>query len=85
MLAGERRKYELGTSTILNVVIVQRDTTTRELAEVDARSQYVNARNALRQRARQDARSAERGYRRSQERAVVTREPDMIPAIVRDR
>src|SRR5205823_11461431 len=46
-LAGERRKYELGTSTILLVVIVQRDTTARELAEVEARSQYVKARTAL--------------------------------------
>src|SRR6476646_5506326 len=30
-LNGERRKYELGTSSILNVVLVQRDTPTREL------------------------------------------------------
>ena len=47
VLAGERRKYELGTSSILNVVIVQRDTTTREIAEVDVRNQYIKARTAL--------------------------------------
>src|SRR5206468_3559162 len=47
VLAGERRKYELGTSTILNVVLVQRDTTQRQVAEVDARSQYIKARTAL--------------------------------------
>jgi outer membrane protein TolC len=79
-LAGERRKYELGTSTILNVVLVQRDTTTRELAEVDARSQYIKARNAVDQVLGRtlemynvDIDEARQG--------VVKREPDMIPAI----
>jgi len=47
VLAGERRKYELGTSSILNVIQVQRDTTTSERSEVDARSQYIKARTAL--------------------------------------
>jgi outer membrane protein TolC len=42
--AGTRRKYELGTATILDVVITQRDTTARELAEVQARSNYIHAR-----------------------------------------
>jgi outer membrane protein TolC len=44
---GTRRKYELGTATILDVVIGQRDSTTRELVEVDARNQYIRARNNL--------------------------------------
>jgi outer membrane protein TolC len=48
-LAGTRRKYELGTSTITDVVVAQRDANTRQLAEVDARRQYVGARNSLRQ------------------------------------
>jgi outer membrane protein TolC len=48
-LAGTRRKYELGTSTILDVVIAQRDDTTRSLAEVDQRSQYQHAVTNLRQ------------------------------------
>jgi outer membrane protein len=47
VLAGTRRKYELGTATILDVVIGQRDATTRELAEVDARNQYTRARTNL--------------------------------------
>jgi outer membrane protein TolC len=34
----------LGTSSFLNVVIVQRDTVNRELAEVNALNQYVRAR-----------------------------------------
>ena len=42
--AGTRRKYELGTATILDVVITQRDTTTRELSEVQAQSNYIHAR-----------------------------------------
>jgi outer membrane protein TolC len=46
-LAGTRRKYELGTATILDVVIAQRDDTTRQLSEADARSQYQRARTNL--------------------------------------
>ncbi len=42
-LAGTRRKYELGTAAILDVVIAQRDTTTRELAEVQAKNAYIHA------------------------------------------
>jgi outer membrane protein TolC len=47
VLAGEKRKYELGTSSLFNVIQVQRDTTSRALTEVEASSQYVKARNAL--------------------------------------
>jgi outer membrane protein TolC len=79
-LNGERRKYELGTSTILNVVLVQRDTTQRELAEVDARSQYIKARTAVEQVLGRtlevysvDIDEARQG--------TVKREPDMIPAV----
>ncbi len=42
-LAGTRRKYELGTAAILDVVIAQRDTTTRELSEVQAKNAYIHA------------------------------------------
>ena len=42
--AGTRRKYELGTATILDVVITQRDSTARQLAEVQARSAYIHSR-----------------------------------------
>jgi outer membrane protein len=48
-LAGTRRKYELGTSTITDVVIAQRDDTTRNLAEIDARRSYIEARTSLKQ------------------------------------
>jgi len=46
-LAGTRRKYELGTGTILDVIIAQRDDTTRRLSEVDALNQLQHARTAL--------------------------------------
>ena len=48
-LAGATRKYELGTSTFLDVLIVQRDTVTRRLTEIDARNQYIRARTTLQQ------------------------------------
>jgi outer membrane protein TolC len=79
-LAGERRKYELGTSTILNVVLVQRDTTVRQLSEVDARNQYIRARSAL----RQILGTTLEDYNVSIDEAkkgVVGREPDLIPAV----
>ncbi len=78
-LAGTQRKYELGTSTILDVVITQRDTTTRQLAEVDALSQYnrakVNLQSVLGTVLTDydvDIEQAKTG--------VVGREPDPIPA-----
>src|ERR1022692_2812588 len=80
VLAGERRKYELGTSSLLNVIQVQRDTTTRELTEVDQRSQYIKSRVALDnvlgttlETQNVDLGEASNG--------IVTREPDMIPAV----
>ena len=83
-LNGEKRKYELGTSSILNVVLVQRDTTNRELNEVEAKSQYIKARTAVDQVLGRtleihnvDIDEARQG--------VVKREPDMIPAIGQNR
>jgi len=78
--AGTRRKYELGTATILDVVIGQRDATTRELSEVDARNQYIHARTNLENvlgRILQD-------YDINIDEAktgTVARPPDMIPAV----
>jgi hypothetical protein len=70
----------LGTSSLFNVIQVQRDTTTRELAEVDARSQYVKARVALDNVLGNtlEVQNVDIGEARS---GTVTREPDMIPAI----
>ncbi len=46
-LAGTRRKYDLGTSTILDVMIAQRDDTNRRLSEVDALSQLQHSRTSM--------------------------------------
>jgi outer membrane protein TolC len=80
VLAGERRKYELGTSSILNVVIVQRDTTTREIAEVNARGQYIKARTALENVVGNtlEVHNVDIGEAKN---GIVTREPDLIPAV----
>jgi len=75
---GARRKYELGTATILVVVIAQRDDTARQLAEQDALNQYQRARTNLDQtlgRTLDD-------YNVNLDEAkhgVVSREPDLIP------
>ena len=45
--AGERRKYELGTSTFLNVVLIQRDVVTTQSAEVNALNSYIRARSNM--------------------------------------
>jgi outer membrane protein len=84
VLAGERRKYELGTSSILNVVIVQRDTTTREITEVDLRSQYIKARTALDNVLGRtlEVQNVDIGQAKN---GMVTREPDMIPAAIQNR
>ena len=79
-LAGTRRKYELGTSAILDVVIAQRDTTTRQLAEVQAKNAYIHAKitmqNALGTVLKDydvDIEQAKTG--------VVGRAADLIPAV----
>ena len=48
-LRGAQRKYELGTSSFLDVVLIQRDTVNRKLAEVNALNQYIRARTSLEQ------------------------------------
>jgi outer membrane protein TolC len=79
-LAGTRRKYELGTSTILDVVIVQRDTTTRELNEVEARSQYNRARTNLQSLLGTVLKDYDVDIEQAKT-GVVGREPDPIPAV----
>jgi len=45
--AGTRRKYELGTASFLDVVLVQRDVVTAQSSEVNALRSYSSARNNL--------------------------------------
>ncbi len=77
---GTRRKYELGTATILDVVITQQTTVARELSEADALNQYIHAKLNLQNtlgRILDD-------YNVSiddAKKGTVGREPDPIPAI----
>jgi outer membrane protein TolC len=48
-LAGTRRKYDLGTATILDVVVAQRDDTARQLTEIENLRQYQDANTNLKQ------------------------------------
>ncbi|HXS95325.1 MAG TPA: TolC family protein [Candidatus Limnocylindrales bacterium] len=83
-LAGTRRKYELGTATILDVVISQRDDTTRRLSEVDSLDQLQRARTNL----QQSLGKILDEYNVSIDEArngVVAREPDPIPAVLQQQ
>jgi outer membrane protein len=77
---GTRRKYELGTATILDVVITQQTTVARELSETAALNQYVHAKLNLQtvlSRILDD-------YNVSIEEAkkgTVSRAPDPVPAL----
>src|ERR1022692_2501316 len=77
VLTGERRKYELGTSSILNVIQVQRDTTARELTELDLKSQYIKSHTALDNVLGKtlEVQNVDLGQALN---GIVTREPDMI-------
>ena len=84
VLAGERRKYELGTSSILKVIQVQRDTTARGLKELDLKSQYINARSALDNILGRtlEVQNVDIGEAKN---GIVTREPELIPAVIQNR
>jgi outer membrane protein len=45
--SGEQRKYQLGTSTFLNVVLVQRDVVTAQANEIAALNQYIKAKTNM--------------------------------------
>jgi outer membrane protein len=45
--AGEQRKYQLGTSSFLNVVLIQRDVVNSQSAEVNALRNYISAKNNM--------------------------------------
>jgi outer membrane protein len=77
-LAGTRRKYELGTATILDVMIAQRDDTTRQLAEEDALDQYERAHTNLDQTMGRTLDDYDVNLEEAK-RGVVSREPDLIP------
>ena len=77
---GQRRKYELGTTTILDVVIGQRDLTTRQLAEVNAKSQYIHAQINLQNAMGEILKTYNVDIEQAKQ-GQVGREPDLIPAV----
>ncbi len=81
-LMGTQRKYELGTASILDVVVTQRDTTNAELAEESARNQYIHAKVNL-ENVLGDILQDYDVSIQDAERGQVGREPDLIPPIGR--
>ena len=67
-LAGMRRKYELGTSTITDVVVAQRDATTRQLGRSGCAPPIYRRANVSAPATRHDTRRLQREYRRGQGR-----------------
>ena len=76
--AGVRRKYELGTATILDVIIAQRDDTSRQLAEQDALNQYQRARTNLQQTLGKTLDEFSVNLEEAK-RGVVVRDADLLP------
>jgi outer membrane protein TolC len=79
-LNGERTKYQLGTSSFLNVVIVQRDLVRAQTAEVTALSSYIRAKvqldNVTGQTLDRYSVSLNDAYA-----GVIKREPDLLPVL----
>ena len=77
---GTRRKYELGTATILDVVITQQTTVARELSEAGALNDYIHAKlnlqNTLGRILDEYNVSID-----DAKKGTVGREPDPIPAV----
>lgn len=84
-LTGTRRKYDLGMSSFMDVVIAQRDDVTRQLSEVNALSQYIHSKVNLQQATGRILKD----YDVDLEDAVsgtVKREPDIItPPLARQQ
>ncbi|MEX2262496.1 MAG: TolC family protein [Bryobacteraceae bacterium] len=79
-VAAERRKYSLGASSIINVIITQRDLAARQSAEVQALSTYARARTQLNQVTGDVLKahdvSVEEAYA-----GMVKREPSRLPVL----
>ncbi|HEY7387173.1 MAG TPA: TolC family protein [Bryobacteraceae bacterium] len=80
-LAGTRRKYDLGTATITDVLVAQRDDTTRQLSEKDAMDQYQRAKTNLQQTMGTTLETYDVSFDEAKT-GEVSRPPDPIPAIL---
>ncbi|HLI83941.1 MAG TPA: TolC family protein [Bryobacteraceae bacterium] len=79
-LAGTRRKYELGTATITDVLVAQRDDTTRQISEKDAMDQYQRAKTNLQQTLGTILDTYDVNFQEAQS-GELSRPPDPIPAV----
>ena len=80
-LDAEQKKYALGASTIFFVIQAQRDLAQAQFAEVSALSTYNRARVAL-LRATGEILDTYNVSLEEAQRGQVTRQPDMIPAVI---
>jgi outer membrane protein len=80
-LAGTRRKYELGTSTITDVLVAQRDDTTRQISEADALGAYQRAKTQLQQTLGTILDTYDIGFEEAKS-GQISRPPDPIPAVL---
>jgi outer membrane protein len=80
-LAGTRRKYDLGTATITDVLVAQRDDTTRQLSEKDAMDQYQRAKTNLQQTLGTILDTYDVNFEEAKD-GEVSRPPDPIPAVL---
>jgi outer membrane protein len=80
-LAGTRRKYELGTSTITDVLVAQRDDTTRQLSEKDAQGAYQRSKTQLQQNLGTILDTYDVSFEEAKN-GEVSRPPDPIPAVL---
>jgi outer membrane protein len=80
-LAGTRRKYELGTATITDVLVAQRDDTSRQLSEADAQGAYQRARTQLQQTMGTILDDNDVSFEEAKN-GEVSRPPDPIPAVL---
>jgi outer membrane protein len=80
-LAGTRRKYELGTATITDVLVAQRDDTTRQLSEVDALGSYQRSKTQLQQTMGTILDTYDVSFEEAKN-GEVSRPPDPIPAVL---
>jgi outer membrane protein TolC len=81
-LAGTRRKYELGTASIIDLLTTQRDDTTRELNESTARNQYVHAEINLENVLGTILKDYDVSINEAL-KGTVSRPPDAIPAVTK--
>lgn len=79
-VAAEQKRYTLGASSILNVILVQRDLATRQFAEVSAQSAYARAKIQMDLVTGQTLAANEVAIDEAYS-GIVTRPPSLLPVL----